>query len=94
MPNGADTDAYTPESLTVSAWGNFSTPGAPQPLEFHYYAHMDYEELTLNETSIRAIMSTCVPCYGLNNMYNAARFVVAYQRDPVGEEIDRFLHAF
>ena len=39
-------------------------------------------------------MSSCVPCFGLNNLYNAARFVVAYQTDPAGAELQRFLRVY
>ena len=94
VPNGADADPYTAASSTVARWGNFSTPGAPAPLEFRYYAEMDPGALTLSETQIRAIMSTCVPCFGLNNLYNAARFVVAYETEPAGADISLFLQAY
>ena len=94
LNNPEQPDLYTPPSRTVAEWGNFTTPGAPRPLEFHYYAYIDFGDMGLTEKQIMTIMTTCVPCFGLNNIYNAARFVVAYQNDPVGEELSRFLHVF
>ena len=75
-------EAYTPKSDTISTWGNWSTPGAPVPPEFYHYsvASNPHPPLSLNETQVVKILSNCTTCFGLNDPYNAARFVTALEK--------------
>ena len=79
-------DAYTPISDTISGvagvWGNWTTPGAPVPPEFYHYSEAANPPpaQSLNDTQVGKILSNCTTCWGLNDPYNAARFVTALEK--------------
>ena len=44
--------------------------------------------MSLNETQVYKILSNCTTCFGLNDPYNAARFVTAVEKpDTVLQEV-------
>lgn len=73
---------YTPKTDTISNWGDWPTPGAPVSPEFYHYAMLDNSQtaIKLNETQVTKILSNCTTCFGLNDPYNAARFVTAVEK--------------
>jgi hypothetical protein len=63
-------------SFTVADWGDYAFPNATSAPEYAYYINPDFS--FLNTTQTARVVSNNTDLYGLNNTYNAARFMAAY----------------
>ena len=69
---------YLAVSYTMAYWGDIPTEGCPIPPEYVYYNSKDHQDvLSLSEMAVHRMMYETQMEWGMNNLYNSARFVYA-----------------